>query len=82
MLLAYSQAVAQMTEAFPVSLPRAAMHCEAATAAADPPEDPPGTLSMSCGLHVTCNQITTRELDKSMAYSVQVAECKNIWRGQ
>ena len=30
------------------------MHCDAATAAADPPEDPPGTRSGSQGLHVTC----------------------------
>lgn len=58
MLIVHIQKVAQETEAFPVSLPRAAMHCDAATAAADPPEEPPGTLSMSHGLHVTYNRLT------------------------
>ena len=38
----------------PVSLPSAATHCAAATAAALPPEDPPGTLLKSQGLRVTC----------------------------
>lgn len=38
----------------PVSLPSAAMHCLAATAAADPPLDPPGTCLVSHGLKVGC----------------------------
>ena len=38
----------------PVSLPKEHTHCLAATAAADPPEDPPGTLDKSHGLDVTC----------------------------
>src|ERR1035437_8840380 len=36
----------------PVSDPKAATHISAATAAADPPEDPPGTLDKSHGLQV------------------------------
>ena len=40
----------------PVSLPSAATHCCAATAAAEPPEDPPGTLSGSQGFRVICSQ--------------------------
>lgn len=46
----------QSKQGLPVSLPRAATHCEAATAAAEPPEDPPGTLSGSHGLQVTYKQ--------------------------
>jgi hypothetical protein len=38
----------------PVSLPSAAAHCPAATAAAEPPEEPPGTLCKSQGFLVTC----------------------------
>ena len=38
----------------PVSLPSAAMHCPAATAAAEPPEEPPGTHRGSQGFRVTC----------------------------
>ena len=34
----------------PVSLPTAQSHMPAATAAADPPDDPPGIRSGSCGL--------------------------------
>src|ERR1043165_4606395 len=37
----------------PVSVPSAAMHWPAATAAAEPPEEPPGTRSMFQGLRVT-----------------------------
>src|SRR5215469_15803011 len=37
----------------PVSVPRLAMHSFAATAAAEPPEEPPGMRSMSQGLRVT-----------------------------
>ena len=37
-----------------MSLPRAAAHCPAATAAAEPPEDPPGTCSKLQGLRVAC----------------------------
>ncbi len=36
----------------PVSDPKAAAHCSAATAAAEPPEDPPGTQAVSHGLRV------------------------------
>lgn len=61
MLIVHVQGVAQNTEALPVSLPRAAMHCDAATAAADPPEEPPGTRSMSRGLHVTYINFTKLE---------------------
>lgn len=46
----------QSKQGLPVSLPRAATHCEAATAAAEPPEDPPGTRSGSQGLQVTYKQ--------------------------
>ena len=50
------------------------MHWDAATAAADPPEEPPGTLSMSYGLQVTCNSLTistraTHDLQTGSAYS-------------
>lgn len=38
----------------PVSLPSAAAHCPAATAAALPPLLPPGTRPASQGLRVTC----------------------------
>lgn len=38
----------------PVSLPREATHCPAATADAEPPDDPPGTLSRSHGFRVHC----------------------------
>ena len=34
------------------SMPRAAAHCLAATAAADPPEEPPGTREVSHGFRV------------------------------
>jgi hypothetical protein len=34
----------------PVSVPRLPAHSEAATAAAEPPDDPPGTRSRSHGL--------------------------------
>jgi len=37
----------------PVSLPNDTTHCLAETAAADPPDDPPGTLDSSHGLAVT-----------------------------
>ena len=37
----------------PVSLPRATVHCRADTAAADPPDDPPGTRDTSHGFAVT-----------------------------
>ena len=37
----------------PVSVPSAAMHWPAATAAAEPPEEPPGTWSRFQGLRVT-----------------------------
>ena len=36
----------------PVSLPRASAPMPAATAAAEPPEEPPGTRARSRGLHV------------------------------
>src|SRR5437870_12113957 len=36
----------------PVSVPTAAMHWSAATAAADPPDEPPGTRSALHGLRV------------------------------
>ena len=36
----------------PVSLPSAAAHMRADTAAAEPPEEPPGTRSVSHGLRV------------------------------
>src|SRR5438093_13740858 len=36
----------------PVSVPKAAMHWSAATAAADPPDEPPGTRSALHGLRV------------------------------
>src|SRR5579864_857434 len=39
----------------PVSVPSEARHSPAATAAADPPEDPPDTRSRSCGLRVGPN---------------------------
>ena len=38
----------------PVSLPRVPTHCPLATAAAEPPDDPPGTRSRSQGFLVTC----------------------------
>lgn len=38
----------------PVSDPRATAHWFAATAAAEPPDDPPGVLDRSQGLRVTC----------------------------
>jgi len=38
----------------PVSLPSDTIHCRAETAAADPPDDPPGTRDKSHGLAVTC----------------------------
>ncbi len=38
----------------PVSLPSAAAHWPAATAAAEPPEEPPGTHRGSHGFRVTC----------------------------
>lgn len=50
------------TERLPVSLPSAAMHWDAATAAADPPEEPPGTRSMSHGLQVTYNSLTMLDI--------------------
>jgi hypothetical protein len=34
----------------PVSVPTAQSHMPAATATADPPDEPPATRSMSCGL--------------------------------
>src|SRR5690242_11614526 len=37
----------------PVSDPRLAQHIPAATAAAEPPDDPPGTRSVSHGFRVT-----------------------------
>lgn len=37
----------------PVSLPSDTTHCLAETAAAEPPDDPPGTLEISQGLAVT-----------------------------
>ena len=39
----------------PVSLPKDITASPAATAAAEPPEDPPGTLSSPCGLWVIWN---------------------------
>ena len=39
----------------PVSEPRAAKHSPAATAAQEPPEEPPGTCSVSHGFFVTAN---------------------------
>ena len=41
----------------PVSLPRAASHMPAATAAALPPDEPPGTLSRSRGFLVQNNAL-------------------------
>eukprot|EP00955_Chlamydomonas_euryale_P053469 355515-Chlamydomonas_euryale.AAC.13 len=38
----------------PVSVPSAATHSRAATAAAEPPDEPPGTRCVSAGLHVGC----------------------------
>ena len=38
----------------PVSLPREATHWPAAMQAAEPPDEPPGTLSVSQGLRVLC----------------------------
>lgn len=38
----------------PVSEPREALHWRAATAAAEPPEEPPGTRLVSHGLRVGC----------------------------
>jgi len=43
-------------KSMPVSLPSVATHCPAATAAADPPEEPPGTHLGSQGFRVTCAQ--------------------------
>lgn len=37
----------------PVSLPKDTAHCPAETAAAEPPDDPPGTRETSQGLAVT-----------------------------
>ena len=37
-----------------MSLPRVPTHCPLATAAADPPDEPPGTRSRSHGFLVTC----------------------------
>ena len=36
----------------PVSVPSEAKHCPAATEAAEPPEEPPGTLAVFQGLRV------------------------------
>ena len=46
----------------PVSVPSAATHSSAVTAAADPPEDPPGIRSVSHGLRVTPNAEFSVEL--------------------
>src|SRR6185503_588790 len=51
----------------PVSLPSAAMHSSAATAAAEPPDDPPGMRVGSHGLRVGPNAEFSVELP--IAYS-------------
>ena len=51
----------------PVSVPVAATHNRAATAAADPPEDPPGTVSVSQGLRTGPYQLVS--LEEPMANS-------------
>ncbi len=43
----------QNQQEIPVSDPRAATHCPAATADAEPPDDPPGTRSVSHGFRVS-----------------------------
>ena len=45
----------------PVSLPRLAAHSPAATAAAEPPELPPGILDKSHGLRVDLNALFSQE---------------------
>ena len=54
----------------PVSLPSAATHMPAATAAADPPLDPPGTRCRSCGLRTGPN--AEFSFDEPMANSSQL----------
>src|ERR1700691_5687385 len=46
----------------PVSVPNVAMHSSAATAAAEPPEEPPGMRAVSHGLCVTPNAEFSVEL--------------------
>lgn len=48
----------------PVSLPKEMTHCLAATAAADPPDEPPGTRDVSQGLRVAYQK--TKELNRNM----------------
>ena len=45
----------------PVSLPSVRTDSPAATAAAEPPEEPPGTLSSPCGLWVIWNAEFSQE---------------------
>src|SRR2546429_1147059 len=51
----------------PVSVPSAPRHCAAATATAEPPDDPPGTRSASQGLRVGPN--AEFSVDEPMANS-------------
>src|SRR4051812_20468017 len=51
----------------PVSVPRLPAHSEAVTAAAEPPDDPPGTRDRSHGLRTTPNALFS--LDEPIANS-------------
>ena len=67
------------TGGLPVSLPSAAMHWDAATAAADPPEEPPGTRSVSHGLHVTYNSLTMCHI-RYPQFTIRVCRLLNCWQ--
>ena len=60
----------------PVSEPSAAMHSSAATAAAEPPDEPPGMRVVSHGLRVTPNAEFSVELP--MANSSMFSRPKTI----